>query len=1007
MDIAEIGFRADTSDLADAKVKLDALAPSAAKVEAGATKVENSLNKIGDAAQRAAAGMTSGSVAMERAAGVTSGSAASINAAASASDNLARRSNNLMQALFPIGVAMGKVNAQIDEARMLFSQGALSLEEYAGAMTVLKNQSNILVGQQSRFQQSLLDTKKNAGLASYEMLNLSRQFADIGVTAAMGMNPLMILIQQGPQIAETFQTAATRGVTFSAALSALGVKMGLLRNVTAANIVSTEALAAADLELAAAAEAVNVAQSRVTLGLASNADKLALQTAQTRLAAAEAAKLDLAMSGTAVAGGTAFTGLAVAGAVLVGVIAAVVTGWALGTREINKNNKDLIDGLGLTEKQLERVKKSGVDTTVTMGDSFKAFFEVLGDRLSEAFAPQLEWLSKAWNKMLDGMTAFLDGFIKGFIGTFVGAYHAVKSTWSLLPSAFGDIIIQAANVTISFVEKMINKIIEKLNVVIDYANKGAEKVGLSFRLDHIGDINIDPIANKYAGAAKKAANAAVDGFKEGFNEYGKAQDRFFSDVSKRAVKDRSKLIRDAAGDAEKTPKGPKTAGQKFDDIVTGAQNDIAAQKAREAAAGIEMTAQASAALEEKTKLLAAAQSQGIKLTDAMKNKIDELAEAYGRAKVAADNAVALKDILKTSEADIAGIKTQIDMIGLYGRELAYATEMAKLFGEAKSKGMTPEAIAAATPQFQNQANKVADASVARDSKKFMEDQRQEFIKNNAAIDMQTAALGMSKDELIKYQYEQKALNDALAQHVELSASDIEVLMSNADALANNEINLRKMSEAYEFSKGIFKGFFSDMRSGLEQGQTIWQSFANTVINALQRILDKILDSALESAFNSLWDNIGGGGSGGGLGSALAGLFSAKGNVFDHGVSAFAKGGSFTNSVVTSPTAFAFGKGGANLGIMGEAGPEAVMPLKRGPDGSLGVQMYNGRDAGRGSNSPAVIELRVTAEEGDMFKPRVEAIAEDKAVNITQVGLKTFNDQLPERFKQIANDERAR
>ena len=45
---------------------------------------------------------------------------------------------------------------------------------------------------------------------------------------------------------------------------------------------------------------------------------------------------------------------------------------------------------------------------------------------------------------------------------------------------------------------------------------------------------------------------------------------------------------------------------------------------------------------------------------------------------------------------------------------------------------------------------------------------------------------------------------------------------------------------------------------------------------------------------------------------------------------FAKGGVFTNSVVDSPTPF-------NMGLMGEAGPEAIMPLHRAPDGSLGVR----------------------------------------------------------------------
>jgi len=65
---------------------------------------------------------------------------------------------------------------------------------------------------------------------------------------------------------------------------------------------------------------------------------------------------------------------------------------------------------------------------------------------------------------------------------------------------------------------------------------------------------------------------------------------------------------------------------------------------------------------------------------------------------------------------------------------------------------------------------------------------------------------------------------------------------------------------------------------------------------------------------------------------------ALGKAYDNGVQMFAKGGSFTNSIVDSPTLFKFAKG---TGMMGEAGPEAIMPLRRGPDGSLGVQAQGG------------------------------------------------------------------
>lgn len=58
-------------------------------------------------------------------------------------------------------------------------------------------------------------------------------------------------------------------------------------------------------------------------------------------------------------------------------------------------------------------------------------------------------------------------------------------------------------------------------------------------------------------------------------------------------------------------------------------------------------------------------------------------------------------------------------------------------------------------------------------------------------------------------------------------------------------------------------------------------------------------------------------------------YSANGNVFaQNGIMPFANGG-----VVTRPVLFPFANG---VGLMGEAGPEAIMPLKRGRDGKLGV-----------------------------------------------------------------------
>jgi hypothetical protein len=76
----------------------------------------------------------------------------------------------------------------------------------------------------------------------------------------------------------------------------------------------------------------------------------------------------------------------------------------------------------------------------------------------------------------------------------------------------------------------------------------------------------------------------------------------------------------------------------------------------------------------------------------------------------------------------------------------------------------------------------------------------------------------------------------------------------------------------------------------------------------------------------------------GISDFASALFSANGNVFTPaGVTPFANGG-----VVSGPTVFPFANG---IGVMGEAGPEAIMPLSRGSDGKLGV-VANGNSAPR-------------------------------------------------------------
>lgn len=79
--------------------------------------------------------------------------------------------------------------------------------QYAAQMGAVVHANDRVVGSSKVLQQTTL--------------NLSRQFADVGVQAAMGTSPLMILIMQGPQIADAFAQAKTQGLGFKEALSGI------------------------------------------------------------------------------------------------------------------------------------------------------------------------------------------------------------------------------------------------------------------------------------------------------------------------------------------------------------------------------------------------------------------------------------------------------------------------------------------------------------------------------------------------------------------------------------------------------------------------------------------------------------------------------------------------------------------------------------------------------------------------------------------------------------------
>ncbi|EIS3324532.1 phage tail tape measure protein [Escherichia coli] len=122
---------------------------------------------------------------------------------------------------------------------------------------------------------------------------------------------------------------------------------------------------------------------------------------------------------------------------------------------------------------------------------------------------------------------------------------------------------------------------------------------------------------------------------------------------------------------------------------------------------------------------------------------------------------------------------------------------------------------------------------------------------------------------------------------------------------------------------LFNTAFSSMDNGLATfcttGKLNFKSFTSSVLSDMAKIL----------AHATMMKAVKGVGSALGLGSVLDSLsFNACGGVYQS-----ADLSRYSGTVVNRPTFFAFAKG---AGVMGEAGPEAILPLRRGADGKLGV-----------------------------------------------------------------------
>ncbi|QBX99847.1 phage tail tape measure protein [Rhodophyticola sp. CCM32] len=169
----------------------------------------------------------------------------------------------------------------------------------------------------------------------------------------------------------------------------------------------------------------------------------------------------------------------------------------------------------------------------------------------------------------------------------------------------------------------------------------------------------------------------------------------------------------------------------------------------------------------------------------------------------------------------------------------------------------------------------------------------------------------------------------------------------------------EMQQALLYSRREAEGMSRSIGGGLRRAFDGVIFDGLRLSDALRDVAQSMVDAAYNTAIRPVQNAVGSALTNG-VNSLVSGLLPfQKGGAFGNGrVMPFARGG-----VVNGPMQFPM-RGG--IGLMGEAGPEAIMPLRRGADGRLGVASAGG--------SPVNITMNITTPDAQGFRRSQTQIA---------------------------------
>ncbi|PNK59468.1 phage tail tape measure C-terminal domain-containing protein [Psychrobacter sp. FDAARGOS_221] len=270
---------------------------------------------------------------------------------------------------------------------------------------------------------------------------------------------------------------------------------------------------------------------------------------------------------------------------------------------------------------------------------------------------------------------------------------------------------------------------------------------------------------------------------------------------------------------------------------------------------------------------------------------------------------------------------------------------------------------------------------------------------------ETSLIGKQADEVERLRFERNLLNQAEQAGITLSEQATQKIIAQREEL----IELRKQQQALQDNNWV---------DGLQSG---FQSLSDGA-----KSLNETMQQATTGAFNKMSDSFSnfvatGKGSFKDLTASIlqdiskmlikfamlrvakmaVGMFEDGGAFAGSGLLELAKGGAFNNQgiqyyangdIFNKPTAFRHAGG---LGVMGEAGPEAVMPLTRGPNGKLGVQVFNSKQNNQSAGvvNQVKIDIHINSDGASADVQTTTQDSKQLAESLKAVVLQTLQNEI--------------